>query len=263
MKGDNSRTNFHVGLKKSRLKRRYRVLLNYIAGPLLFVLLTWSVYRHLHAQYSWQEVRQIFGNAFNSRHRFHFILLLVLMLLNWTLEALKWRLLMLPVQKVSVFTACKAVFSGLSFSMFIPTAAGEYAGRTLYMHEGNRLRSVSLNVIGSIGQLLVTLVAGIAGLWYLKKELLSPVAGGNGLSGFWLGGLMYAVLVAIIVFFILFFQIAWFTKWFEKIPFVHKHRLLIHSLEAFDVATINTNFTAVDITLLGFYCSIHRCLSIV
>ncbi len=153
--------------------------------------------------------------------------------MNWTLEAAKWKLLMKPVQNVSLLTACKAVFSGLAVSMFIPTAAGEYAGRTLYMHEGNRLRSLSLNVIGSISQLVITLIAGVAGLIYLKKTLLTTTAFGNPLSLIWLNGMLYAVLVAIVVFLLIYFQIAWFTRWFEKIPFIQKHLIFVQSLEAF------------------------------
>ena len=149
------------------------------------------------------------------------------------LEAAKWKLLMKPVQPVSMLTACKAVFSGLSFSMFIPTAAGEYAGRTLYMHEGNRLRSLSLNIVGSISQLLVTLTAGMAGIFYLKKILLDGTTSTTNLSFIWLNGLLYAVIAAIIVFSIIYFQMAPFTRWFEKIPFIQKHLIFVQSLEAF------------------------------
>lgn len=131
------------------------------------------------------------------------------------------------------FTACKAVLSGLSFSLFIPNGVGEYVGRVLYMHEGNRLRSVPLTIIGSMSQLLITFSAGFIGLVYLRTTILTPHKELEGLSVFWLNGLMYAVISATVFFFFVYFKLSWFTRWFEKIPFVYKHRLLIQSLEDF------------------------------
>ncbi len=233
MRHDNDGTIFTVRLKKILLKRKHKIILNYIAGPLLFVLLSWSIYHKISGQYTWQQIKIIFSNAFNNRNKLNLLLLFVLMIMNWTLEALKWRLAMKPVQNVSLLTAGKAVFSGLSFSMFIPTAAGEYVGRTLYMEEGNRLRSLSLNVVGSIAQLLITLIAGAIGLFYLKDILINKAASETSLSQIWFDGLLYAVIVAIVVFLFIYFQISWFTKWFEKIPFIQKHLIFVQSLEEF------------------------------
>ena len=232
-KVDNAATIFTVRLKKIKLRRRYKRALNFIIGPLLFIILSWAIYHKINQQYSWQQIQTIFANAFNKSNRVLLLFLFILMIINWMLEAAKWKMLMKPVQPVSMLTACKAVFSGLSFSMFIPTAAGEYAGRTLYMHEGNRLRSLSLNIIGSISQLLVTLVAGVAGIFYLKKMLLDGTASSLNLSIIWLNGLLYAVIAAIIVFALIYFQMAPFTRWFEKIPFIQRHLIFVQNLEAF------------------------------
>ncbi len=135
------------------------------------------------------------------------------------------------IQPVSLFTACKAVLSGLSFSLFIPNGVGEYIGRTLYMQEGNRLRSVPLSMVGSIAQLIITLVSGAAGLLYLKNNVLKI----EGLSAYWLSGLLYAVVAAIFFFVLIYFKISWFTGWFEKIPFVQRHRVFVESLETFSL----------------------------
>lgn len=214
-------------------KTDFRKWANYIIGPALFLLLSAVIYNKIKQQYTWADIQTIFRNAFSSDNGVYVFFLFLLMMLNWTLEAAKWRLLMKPVQQVSLLTACKAILSGLSFSMFIPTAAGEYAGRTLYMHEGNRLRSLSLNIVGSISQLLVTLAAGSIGLLYLKDELLKATASGSSLNIIWFDGLLYAVLAATLVFGLIYFQLQFFTRWFEKIPFIQKHIIFVQSLEAF------------------------------
>ncbi len=233
MSYDKAATIFTVRLKKIELKDKHKKVLNYVVGPLLFAVLSFSIVNKIQQQYTWQQIQVVLANAFKANNKWYVCLVLVLMIVNWTLEALKWQRLMKPVQPVSLLTACKAIFSGLSFSMFIPTAAAEYAGRTVYMHEGNRLRSLSLNVIGSISQLLITLVAGAAGLLYLKPLLISAAASGSALSFIWFNGLLYAIIVAIVVFALIYFQISWFTKWFEKIPFIQKHIIFVQGLETF------------------------------
>lgn len=212
------------------LKRRYKILLNYIAGPVLFIVLSGSIYAKLKSQYTLQQAGQMIADVFSKSNMILIIALLLLMCMNWSLEALKWKILMQRIQPVSFFTACKAVLSGLSFSMFIPNGVGEYIGRTLYMQEGNRLRSIPLSIVGSIGQLIITLAAGAVGLLYLKNDVLKM----EGLSAFWLSGVLYAVIAALLFFSLIYFKISWFTNWFEKIPFVQRHRLFIQSLETFN-----------------------------
>jgi hypothetical protein len=155
------------------------------------------------------------------------------MFINWSLEARKWQILINPIQRISFFTALKGVLSGISFSIFIPNGIGEYIGRLLYMEEGNRLRSVAVTLVGSMAQLIVTLTSGTIGLMYLRYYIFSTTTQVEGLSVFWLNGLMYALVVAISFFLLIYFKLSWFTKWFEKIPFVFRHRIFVQSLEDF------------------------------
>lgn len=208
-------------------------MVNYVLGPLLFIVLFYSIYTNISKQYTLQQLWQMFADIFNSNNRGLLIAVLLLMCANWTIEAIKWKILMRPVQKVSMFTACRAVLAGLSFSMFIPNGVGEYIGRTLYMQEGNRLRSVPLSIVGSISQLIVTLIAGVAGLFYLKNTILTGAFAAKGLQAFWLSGLLYAVVVAALLFLLIYFKISWFARWFEKIPFINRHKVFIENLEGF------------------------------
>lgn len=216
------------------LSRRYKIILNYIAGPLLFLILSWSIYHNLQKQYTFPQLQASFSQAFNAGNRWLVTTLFALMCCNWGIEAYKWKVLMRRIQPISMLTACKAVFAGLSFSMFIPNSVGDYIGRTLFINEGNRLRSVPLTVVGSLSQLIITLVWGVGGLWYLGKTVLRT----EGLPAFWLAGLLYAVVAALMVLLLLFFKISWFTVWLEKIPFVRRHRYFVQSLEQFSTAQL-------------------------
>lgn len=176
---------------------------------------------------------QLVQQAFSIKNRGYVAGLVALMMLNWTIEAAKWRILVSKVQKVSLFTAVKAVLSGLSFSMFVPNGIGEYVGRIFYMQEGNRLRSISVTIVGSISQILVTIVMGFAGLLYLKNHAWKAVIQQQGFTGFWLSGVLYMIAMTIVVVAFIYYRLSWLTALVEKIPFVHKYRYFIQSLELF------------------------------
>lgn len=216
---------------------KYKKILNYIVGPVLFVILAFSIYRKItaqpHLRQSWQSMQNTIGH-----NRYLLLLMLALMLMNWAFEARKWQLLIRPVQRVSLFKGFKAVLSGLSFSIFIPNGIGEYFGRMLYLDEGNRLRSVVVSFTGSLAQILITLICGVIGLNYLFAQVPAYSAETVGLSGFWLKAMLYAVYAFIALFLLLYFKISLFAKLFEKIPFVHKHRIFIDSLETYQTSLL-------------------------
>ena len=58
--------------------------------------------------------------------------------------------------------------AGCSITMLTPNRIGEYGGRIIFVQEHNRLRAISLNILGSISQLLVTIVMGTIGLIILN-----------------------------------------------------------------------------------------------
>jgi len=214
-------------------KQNWKKILNYVVGPILFVVLACSIYNKLQKQpnlpKSWDIIKETF-----SSHAYLLVLMLALMVVNWSLEARKWQLLIRPVQKVTLMTGFKAVLSGLSFSLFIPNGMGEYLGRMLYMQEGNRLKSVAVSFMGSLSQVIVTLVIGVIGLEFMMHYVPSAGLANTGLTRFWIKALVYAVIIFIGFFLLLYFKISLFVNWFEKIPFVYKHRLLIDSLKEFD-----------------------------
>ncbi len=109
----------------------------------------------------WQHIK----NSWNS---ISFWLVLLLMLVNYGLEAFKWKLLLKPLEKISFFRAVKSVLAGCSITMLTPNRIGEYGGRILFVKEHNRLRAISLTILGSLSQLLVTIVMGTLGLLVLR-----------------------------------------------------------------------------------------------
>ena len=112
---------------------------------------------------------------------------------------------------------------------------GEYLGRVLYMNAGNRLKVISLTVLGSLSQLIVTMLFGLAALLILKPDILNAELTG------WNAGvniILIAGLIAFAVLTVFYFRIGWLTRWIEKIPAIKKYIWLINELEKADTTLL-------------------------
>ena len=219
-----------------RLNKNIKIFLNYVLGPLLFAWLSYSVFKQIKNQPnlegSWLNIKA----SFTDIRVLNFILVFVLMFVNWSLEALKWKISVQGVQPVSFFRSLKAIFSGVSFSVTTPNRTGEYLGRVLYMDDGNRLRVISLTILGSISQLLVTIFFGMLGLLILRHDIDKM-----SLSGWmeWLKDLgIIGAFFAFIVLTVFYFRIGWLVKWIDKIPAIKKYIWLINELEKTDTTLL-------------------------
>ena len=101
-----------------------------------------------------------------------------MMFLNWFIEALKWRFLISKIEKISILRSLRAIFSGITVSAFTPNRIGEYGGRVFCLKEGDRGQAVLITVIGSMSQLITTIVFGTIGVLCLpmyNSEILGII----------------------------------------------------------------------------------------
>ena len=94
----------------------------------------------------------------------YLIVLFLLMLLNWGIEAYKWQLLIQKITPIRFQRTFKAVWTGVTLGLFTPNRVGEFGGRILYVQRKFRIKSVIVSLIGSFSQNLATIISGIAGL---------------------------------------------------------------------------------------------------
>jgi hypothetical protein len=127
------------------------------------------------------------------------------------------------------------VFAGTTLAFFTPNRIGEYMGRVLYLGEGKRIQAISLTIVCSMAQLLVTWVAGIGGILYLmayaNTELLHTFAGP------WMKMVLCFTAGAAIVLTLFYFRLAGLVRWFEKMPRLKKPVSYIRVLDSLN-ATI-------------------------
>ena len=89
------------------------------------------------------------------------------MVLNWTLESLKWRLLMQPVERIDVWRAFQATIAGTSLALVTPNRTGEFIGRVLFLKPEARVAGAFATGLGSLSQFAVTLIMGGFGMLFL------------------------------------------------------------------------------------------------
>jgi hypothetical protein len=225
------------------LNKHFKIILNYFLGPLLFIVLSWSLYKQIINQQDldlrWLEIKESWMHA-------PFWLVIFLMFLNWGIEARKWQLLVAHVQKLSFVKALKSVFAGCSVTMLTPNRVGEYGGRILYVEEGNRIKAISLTIIGSISQLLITMIVGCLGLLYFRFFSQNTVNILSNIPTFWSNGLIYLSIAVTVFLFLFYLRIGWLVRMMEKVNAFQKITKHISVLDEFD------NKQLLNILLLSF-----------
>lgn len=207
-----------------------------MVGPLLFCLLAYSIYLQIQRQPNWEQSIQEIKSAFDSRAAWKLAAVFGLMMVNWGIEARKWQVVITRLQPISWLKCLKAIFTGTTLAFFTPNRMGEYMGRVLYIDEGKRIQAVSLTLVCSMGQLLVTLVLGVTGLIVIRAVLISQQSGADSIV-FWLNAVLYASALAAGFLTLLYFRLSWLIRWVEKIPRIERFVGYIRVLDNFN-ATI-------------------------
>jgi hypothetical protein len=140
----------------------------------------------------------------------------LLMIVNWVLESLKWKYLTRNFQPMSAWEATEAVFCGLTWAIFTPNRLGEYAGRVLFLPNRKRVYGVFAMAVGAYGQNVITNVVGLASLvWFMNTFLhLKPLVYFAVLAG----ATAFTVFIAIV-----YFHIVWVVNILDKIPYIKKY----------------------------------------
>jgi len=209
------------------------------------IVALWFIYREV--QLKDQDTDLSFGIGFllQPEQLPAFIGLVVLMMLNWLLEAVKWRILVGHIERISLGKSLKAIFSGITIAIFTPNRVGEYGGRIFHLQKADRIDAALLTIVGSYAQLVVTLVTGIlATVFFLPKHVgLGPV---TPIQYNLIGLLMIGVCVLLVV---LFLNTRLLTTVINWLPIPQKYQ---HYAEVFQYHN-STTLWKVFLASLGRY----------
>ena len=162
----------------------------------------------------WMQIKSSFENP-------ALWLAVLMMFLNWGLEAFKWQMLLSPLENISYANAYKSVLAGCSITMLTPNRVGEYGGRILYVKEENRLDAIPLTILGSVSQLFITVLMGTFGLVYLHffsadQQLFSS------LPTYTNKVLLYISISAAVFLLLIYLRIGLLVKFLNKVKWLQK-----------------------------------------
>jgi hypothetical protein len=213
------------------LPKQLKIFFNYFLVPALMIWLCFNIYTEIIKQQnntaSWAQIKK----AFYGPQTWKIIVAVLLMFVNWAIEALKWQNLIQPLQKMSFWNAYKATFAGASFAANTPNRMGEYFGRMIYIDEGKRLQSIPLTVTGSFSQLLITLSFGCIGLSFFTLIVQQSIVAFS-VNGFWLKIFLTGSIVVTILGYFVYFKLNWIAKAFRYIPFIKKYAFFFEKVDA-------------------------------
>lgn len=185
-----------------------------------------------------------FLEGFNISSAFLLVTVFGLMIINWSLEAYKWKLLVSKYELISLKNAIKSVFAGISVGIFTPNRIGEIGGRALLLKKENRIKSMSSSILGSISQSVVTFIFGIlslfSGLLFYSNQFNLFLS-----SNFIAIMLLMSVLTIIVL--LIYFNINRFSALFEKKSFLRKYSTHFNFIKTY------TKFELFEILSYSFF----------
>jgi len=96
----------------------------------------------------------------------------ILMIANWSFEAIKWRVLVNPFYKISFKNAFKSIWSGVSTALSTPNRFGDFIGKISHLPKDHRKKGLVSSFYGSYSQWLVTMVMGWIGWLFYGDQII-------------------------------------------------------------------------------------------
>ncbi len=152
-------------------KHSYKVI-SLLLKTVIFILSIWYIFQKL----TNTNVALNFDEIISKIYSPYFFIALLLVVLNWGIEAVKWKYLIQKMELISYSTALKSILSGVTISIFTPNRVGEFAGRVFYLKSTDKVKATMISLTGSMFQLSVTILAGItACIFYYYQHKNEPV----------------------------------------------------------------------------------------
>lgn len=159
------------------------------------------------------------------------------MMANWGIEALKWQLAVRTVQSVSWSRSFKAILAGTTLAFFTPNRMGEYLGRIFYLDEPHRIKAISLTIVGSMAQIIITFLFGSAGLLVVHSRLMQVYAV-NPVMEIWFNAFFYCIGAGLLILLVLYFRFSSLVRWLGKLPLAERFKASWETLACFSAGAL-------------------------
>ncbi len=175
-------------INRTKIGKTYNKLIQVI----ILLLAYWFIYDQVFYRKNLPQILTVLREDFSSLDfAWMMTLVILLMFINWAVEALKWRYLMAKIERIGFWKSYEAVLTGVTVSSFTPNRIGEYFGRVFILNTASRIEGILVTILGSMSQLMITIFTGSAALLAFIPLFLAHYWNFN--------GYLYYALVAVVV----------------------------------------------------------------
>ncbi|MBL7815305.1 MAG: flippase-like domain-containing protein [Saprospiraceae bacterium] len=203
-----------------RRQPRYVNWLIKVVIALFFGILLWY---DVFQRENFQDIKRLFLAELKGDNTFWLYSCCALMPLNWAAETVKWGHLVRRVQPIGFWQAFRAVFAGVTTSLFLPNRVGDFGGRILFLKSKNAVKVVLSTFVGSWAQQLILITFGFLGFAYFLLTLWKVEA-------FILDGIIALGLGFVIILLFMFLNLEIVVPVFKKIRLLYRFPKLIKSV---------------------------------
>lgn len=151
----------------------------------------------------------------------NYILLLIALLLmpiNWGIEAFKWQFVIRKFEDIPFLKALKHVFTGITIGLATPNRIGEIPARVYLLDNKTQLTGlIGVTFLASFSQVIITFLGGFVAITLLKEHSLLITH-----HLFWI--IIGSILIAILM--LVYYNAKSLLTFFQKIPFLNKKKWL-------------------------------------
>jgi len=143
---------------------KYKGIFSNVLKVVIVLFAFWFIYKKLTSNTNLKDFRYVLSGIPLVQTICVISLVFFLMLVNWGLEAVKWKRLIWQVEQLTLWRAIESVFCGLTWAVFTPNRIGEYGGRVFFLSPKRRVIGIVAMAVGNIGQMVLTNVFGAISL---------------------------------------------------------------------------------------------------
>lgn len=193
-------------------------IFSYLLKAVILVLAGIFIYNRLNNNADLRQFETLISHISRKQVIVTMSFVMLLMVVNWVLESLKWQYLSQKLANISTWEAIEAVFCGLTWAIFTPNRIGEYGGRVMFLPNRKRIHGIFAMAVGSFGQNVITNVTGLlASLWFLYYFHI--------ITNIWIYlGIVVLVLLFLVLLLIFYFNIKWLVFLLDRVSFLKKYR---------------------------------------
>ena len=194
--------------------------ISFILKVFIVILALWFLYQKVFTNEDLSEMYQWFLSTLSKQNCWPLLLVLLLMFINWLLDAVKWKYLIQKEENVSLWLSIKAVFLGITVSIFTPNRVGEFGGRVFCLEKANRIKAILITILGNMGQLLTTVIFGTLALVYYLYAYSGFL---DAEANYWFIILLFVAAIMLLMLVALYLNASWFTIFLNKFKFLRKY----------------------------------------